>query len=110
MRKLFTALTLLATVALMAWGVSRPWREKRRHERIMSLSSDAGQIRRTVRILGDDWLGYLVLRAPEFQRALAERGVRAKFDLEPDFSRRLAALNDGSAQFAALTLDSYLTN
>jgi len=39
----------------------------------MSLSSDAGQIRRTVRILGDDWLGYLVLRAPEFQRTLAER-------------------------------------
>src|SRR5881396_1728802 len=30
--------------------------------------------------------------------------------MEPDFNRRLAALNDGSADFAALTLDSYLTS
>lgn len=110
MRRLFTISALLATVLMIAWGLSRPWREKRQRERIYTLSSDAGNIRKTIRILGDDWLGYLVLRTPEFQRALAENGIRAKFDMEPDFNRRLAALNDGSAQFAVLTLDSYLTS
>src|SRR5436190_2066085 len=110
MRKLFTIVALVATVAMIAWGLSRPWRERRQRERLFTLSSDAGNIRRTIRILGDDWLGYLVLRSPEFQRALAEKGIRAKFEMEPDFNRRLAALNDGSAEFAALTLDSYLTS
>ena len=110
MKKLLTTSLLLATLAMIAWGLSRPWREHRRRERLLALSSDAGQIRRTIRILGDDWLGYLVLRTPEFQRTLAENGIRAKFDLEPDFHRRLAALANGSVQFAAITLDSYLTN
>ncbi len=110
MKNLFTAVILLATVAMISWGVSRPWRERRKQARLLSQSSDAARIRRTVRILGDDWLGYLVLRSPEFQRALGEKGVRANFEMEPDFNRRLAALNDGSAQFAAITLDSYLTN
>jgi hypothetical protein len=31
----------------------------------------------------------------EFQRVLAESGIRAKFDMEPDFNLRLAALKDG---------------
>jgi outer membrane protein OmpA-like peptidoglycan-associated protein len=110
MRRLFTISALLATVLMMAWGLSRPWRERRQRERIFSLSSDAGNIRRTIRIVGDDWLGYLVLRSVEFQRVLAESGIRPKFDMEPDFNQRLAALEDGSAQFAAITLDSYLTN
>src|SRR5678809_404575 len=105
MKKLLTTSLLLATLAMIAWGLSRPWREHRQRERLLALSSDAGQIRRTIRILGDDWLGYLVLRTPEFQRTLAENGIRAKFELEPDFHRRLAALSNGSAQFTAITLD-----
>lgn len=110
MKRLFTISMLLSTVLMMAWGLSRPWREKHQRERLMSLSSDSGNIRRTIRIVGDDWLGYLVLRSVEFQRAMADHGIRAKFDMEPDFNRRLAALRDNSAQFAAITLDSYLTN
>jgi hypothetical protein len=110
MRKFLTASLLLATLAMIAWGLARPWREQHRRERLLSLSSDAGQIRRTIRIVGDDWLGYLVLRDPQFQRALGESGVRVRFEIEPDFNRRLAALANGSAEFAVITLDSYLMN
>lgn len=110
MKRLLTILILLCTAGMIFWGLTRTDRVKRREAQLLQRTSDSREIRRTVKILGDDWLGYLVLRSPEFQQALAENGIRAKFEMEPDFSKRLAALADGSADFAALTVDSYLMN
>lgn len=110
MKRLFTIGIILATLAMIGYGVWRQMREKSSWQETFDRTSDGANIKRTIRVLGDDWLGYMVLRSPEFGRALAAEGIRAKFEMEPDFGKRLAALRDGSAEFAAITLDSYLVN
>ncbi len=110
MRKVFTVLIVLATLAMIVWGVSKPWREQNRWSELVERTSDLPPVRQTIRILGDDWLGYLVFRSPEFQRTLALQGVRVQFRVEPDFARRIQALREGEAEFIVLTLDSYLAS
>lgn len=110
MKKLLTFLLIAGTLAMIGWGVSRPWRERRRAADLFARTSDAAHYGRTVTIAGDDWLGYLVLRSPRFARALAERDIGVKWVMEPDFAKRLSGLRDGRCDFAAATLDSYLAN
>lgn len=110
MKKLLTFLLIVGTLAMVGWGLSRSWRERRRAADLFAKTSDAAQHRRTVTIAGDDWLGYLVLRSPRFARALADQDIGVRWVMEPDFGKRLAGLRDGRCDFAAVTLDSYLAN
>ena len=110
MKRLFTALIILATLGMAIWGVSKPWREKKQWEKLVEKASDSIPTSRTIRILGDDWLGYLVVRSGDFHNRMAREGIRVEFQMEPDFDRRFKALRDGSAQFVVATLDSYLVN
>lgn len=110
MKKTFSLLLVLGTLAMIAWGVSRPWREARHNADLFARTSDSRQYKRTVTIWGDDWLGYLVLRSPRFARALADKDIGVRWAMEPDFGKRFAGLRDGKCDFVAATLDSYLTN
>ena len=110
MKKTFSLLLVLATLAMIGWGLSRPWREAHRAADLFARTSDSRQYKRTVTIWGDDWLGYLVLRSPRFARALADQDIGVRWAMEPDFGKRFAGLRDGKCDFVAATLDSYLTN
>ncbi len=110
MKKLFSTLLVLATLAMIGWGLSRPWREAHRNADLFARTSDSRQYKRTVTIWGDDWLGYLVLRSPRFAHALADKDIGVRWAMETDFAKRFAGLRDGKCDFVAATLDSYLTN
>ena len=110
MKKAVSALLVLATLAMVGWGLSRPWREARRNADLFARTSDSRQYKRTVTIWGDDWLGYLVLRSPRFAHALADQDIGVRWEMEPDFAKRFAGLRDGKCDFVAATLDSYLAN
>ncbi len=110
MKKTLSLLLVLATVAMIGWGLTRSWREARRQKDLFARTSDTRHFDRTVTVWGDDWLGYLVLRSPRFARALADQGIGVHWAMEPDFAKRLAGLRDGKCDFAAVTLDSYLAN
>ncbi len=110
MKKLLTALIVLATLAMVGWGLSRPWRDARRAADLFARTSDSRQYKRTITIWGDDWLGYLVLRSPRFAHALADHDIGVRWEMEPDFEKRFAGLRDGKCDFVAATLDSYLAN
>lgn len=110
MKKAFTVLIILVTIGMAVWGISKPWREKRQWEHLVEKASDSIPTDRTIRILGDDWLGYLVLRSGDFHNRMAREGIRVEFKMEPDFDKRFQALRDGSAEFVVATLDSYLVN
>ncbi len=110
MKKVSSALLVLLTLAMVGWGLSRPWRDARRAADLFARTSDSHQYKRTVTIWGDDWLGYLVLRSPRFARALADHDIGVRWEMEPDFEKRFAGLRDGKCDFVAATLDSYLAN
>ena len=110
MKKTFSILLVLATLAMLGWGLSRPWREAHRNADLFARTSDARQYKRTVTIWGDDWLGYLVLRSPRFARALADKDIGVHWAMEPDFGKRFEGLRDGKCDFVAATMDSYLAN
>jgi outer membrane protein OmpA-like peptidoglycan-associated protein/ABC-type amino acid transport substrate-binding protein len=110
MKKALSVLLVLATLAMIGWGLYRPWRDAHRAADLFSRTSDARQYKRTITIWGDDWLGYLVLRSPRFAHALADHDIGVNWVMEPDFEKRFAGLRDGKCDFVAATLDSYLTN
>ncbi len=110
MKKWLTALIILVTLGMVIWGVSKPWRERSQWDDLVERTSDAIPTSRTITVLGDDWLGYLVLRSGDFQNRMARAGIRVRFEVEPDFEKRIRALRDGTAEFIVLTLDSYLVS
>src|SRR5882757_7308281 len=105
MKKWLTVFVILVTAGMVLWGISKPWREKRQWNSLVEKTSDAIPTSRTIKVLGDDWLGYLVARSGDFQNRMARAGIRVKFEVEPDFEKRIRALRDGSAEFIVLTLD-----
>ena len=110
MKKVLSIFLVLLTLAMVGWGLTRPWRDARRAADLFARTSDARQYKRTVTIWGDDWLGYLVLRSPRFAHALADHDIGVRWEMEPDFEKRFAGLRDGKCDFVAATLDSYLAN
>ena len=110
MKKTLSVTLVLATLAMIGWGLSRPWRDAHRAADLFARTSDARQYKRTVTIWGDDWLGYLVLRSPRFAHALADHDIGVRWAMETDFQKRFEGLRDGKCDFVAATLDSYLTN
>jgi len=110
MKKFLTVLIILVTIGMVVWGVTRTWREENEWRDLIHATSELPPTNRTITILGDEWLGYFVLRSIDFQRRMAEEGIRVRFRMEPDFDTRIEALKDGDAEFIVATLDSYLTN
>jgi len=110
MKKLLVIFCILSLIAMAAWKATEGWRKKSEAETLIVRSSDAAKFDRTVKILGDDWLGYCVFRSREFQKALEKQGIGVVFEMEFDFQKRFRALADGECDFVAATVDSYLVN
>ena len=88
MRKLFVALCIVALIGMAGWKISESWRKKRADEFRLISTSDAANIKETITIAGDDWLGYLVFRSRFFQKELEKKQIGVQFVMEPDFKAR----------------------
>jgi len=57
----------------------------------------------------DSFSGYAVLRSPEFQKQLADRGIRIRnIDDGANYAKRSEGLEKGTLQMAAFPIDAYL--
>ncbi|MEM9079500.1 MAG: phosphate ABC transporter substrate-binding/OmpA family protein [Verrucomicrobiota bacterium] len=110
MKKLFVALCILTLVAMVAWKLTEGTRESRSREQLLLQSSDARKFDRTLTILGDGWLGYMIFRSRSFQDELAKHNLGIQYQHENDFKKRFQALRNGQADLALATIDSYLLN
>ena len=119
MRKLVIVLCLLSMVGMAGWKLSEGVRERkaveeertrveREEELLLLQSSDARRFARTITVMGDGWLGYLVFRSRLFQEEMVRQGLGLKYLDEPDYQKRYAALADGTCDLALGTVDSYL--
>jgi len=110
MRRVFVAFCVLLLLAMLGWKLSEPWREQREQDDVNRRTSDAGAIKHQLTVCGDEWLGYLVFRSPEFRRRLEDRAIAATFQIEPDFQKRFEMLADGRCDVVCATIDSFLVN
>ncbi|MEM7698533.1 MAG: phosphate ABC transporter substrate-binding/OmpA family protein [Verrucomicrobiota bacterium] len=110
MRNTLVALCILALLAMIGWKVSEPWREKRKQKAERFETSDAATIEHTLTFCGDEWLGYLIFRSPQFRRQLEQKKIAATFEIEPDFQKRFEMLESGDCDFVCATIDSFLVN
>ncbi|NNE93148.1 MAG: OmpA family protein [Verrucomicrobiales bacterium] len=110
MKKAFVAICILALLGMVGWKLTENFRkEKDRANRIVA-TSDAAKIKHQITIMGDEWLGYLIFRSPEFYEKLAEKEIGARFVMEPDFRKRFDAMAAGKCDIACATIDSFLVN
>ena len=110
MRKVVVALSIFAIVAMVAWKITQPMREKKARRTELLLTSDAANLDRIVRVWGDDWLGYLIFRSRRFQKEMQQYRLGVRYDLVFDFKERFRGLEKGECDFVAATIDSYLAN
>ncbi|MEI9893353.1 MAG: phosphate ABC transporter substrate-binding/OmpA family protein [Chthoniobacter sp.] len=110
MRKLIVALSICAIVAMIAWKITQPVRERKARRAELLLTSDAANLDRVVRVWGDDWLGYLIFRSRRFQKEMQQYRLGVRYDLVFDFNERFRGLDKGDCDFVAATIDSYLAN
>lgn len=109
MKTALTIFLVLVTAVAIFFSLTREKRAKAGQEDLLAKTSDAAKARRTITIVGDDWLGYAVLRSPRFAKLLADKGIRVKFEMVPDTADRFQGMAEGRYQLAAATLDSYLS-
>jgi outer membrane protein OmpA-like peptidoglycan-associated protein len=63
-----------------------------------------------VRLAGDSFSGYCVLRAPAFKKKLAERGLDFEWVKdEADYTERMKKIKDGDTPLAVFTIDALIT-
>lgn len=118
MKKVFI-IGCIATMALLVlWKLTesprKEWAEEREYQNqvedwekwLVDLSLNTGQ--EQLRVVGDGWLGYYVFRSRRFQEELHKMGLDLVFIEEQDFGQRFTMLQDGAADLALATLDSYL--
>jgi outer membrane protein OmpA-like peptidoglycan-associated protein/ABC-type taurine transport system substrate-binding protein len=108
---------LLLAMGVSAWKwVIQPSRDRKNQEQAKqeaeaSLAATSGTSRYTqdVTIGLDSFSGYAILRTPEFQNQLSDRGIKLKLlDDAADYSARASALEKGSLQLAVFPADALI--
>ena len=110
MKKFFVAFCIVLLVGMIGWKASEPWREAREKDNRFRNTSDARHIEHEISVCGDEWLGYLIFRSPEYRSRLEEKGIAANFSVEPDFQKRFQMLASGECDIVCATIDSFLVN
>jgi ABC-type nitrate/sulfonate/bicarbonate transport system substrate-binding protein/outer membrane protein OmpA-like peptidoglycan-associated protein len=110
MKKFVSILCILGIIGMLGWKFTERGRRERAREAEMLATSDVKVFQRTIRVQGDDWMGYMIFKSRILQDELAKAGVGLRYEIEPDFAKRVAHLADGSIDIAAMTIDSWLTN
>ena len=75
----------------------------------LEASSSSSRFSQEISIGLDSFSGYAILRTPEFESQLSNRGIKLNLkDDSADYSARAAALEKGSLQFAAFPADALI--
>jgi outer membrane protein OmpA-like peptidoglycan-associated protein len=99
--------------AAVAWRVfvkpTLDERQQRERELIVEETSGNSRYQHNVTLSLDQFSGYAVLRSPDFQHKLQEKGIRVRLvDDEADYSLRLRRLQSGESQMAVFTIDALI--
>jgi ABC-type taurine transport system substrate-binding protein len=110
LRKIISVLCILSMVAMGVWKFNEKARKDKAHQEELLATSDAKTFERTIRIQGDDWIGYALFNSKVIQNELARKNMGLRYEIEPDFAKRVANLANGSVDIAVMTIDSWLVN
>ncbi len=103
----FILLVVLGSAAILGIKFLTPLFEDRKQKS----TSDAGDIKSTISIDMDSWVGYYPLCSQEMKRRLKARGYGLKCnDDNADYPGRMERLRKQEAVFAVATVDSYILN
>ncbi|HLD07206.1 MAG TPA: phosphate ABC transporter substrate-binding/OmpA family protein [Candidatus Nanoarchaeia archaeon] len=98
-------LLLLAVVGIVAYRFMMPWL----FEREQRLTSDAAKSSATIRIGGDDYLGYWFINSPLMKQLSARRGMSIIFTNDGGaYADRLEKFSKGEYDCIVLPVNSYL--
>jgi outer membrane protein OmpA-like peptidoglycan-associated protein len=101
----FILLIALGTAAIFGIKVLTPLFEDRKQKS----TSDAGEVKATITIDMDSWVGYYPLCSQELKRRLRTRGYGLKCnDDNADYPGRMARLQRQECLLAVATIDSYI--
>lgn len=104
-------LLLILGCAVGAWYTLAPKLLPARPADPKGDGSDAGRFSGDLRIAGDPWLGYYVLRSPHFKDLVWRGGLRyAWTDDKGNYAERMERLAKGDFDFIVSTVDAWLVN
>jgi len=100
-------LLLLGTIGILGvWYLLPRYRDVQ-----IRATSDAQHTKGKITIALDNWIGYFVLRSPEFEHEMRRAGWHLVIqDDDADYAQRMRRLKNGEIDFAAATIDSYILN
>ncbi|SMF57312.1 phosphate ABC transporter substrate-binding/OmpA family protein [Pseudobacteriovorax antillogorgiicola] len=105
--KIFIPIVLTGLLGMIAFKYLEPMIEQYQKEE----TSDAGNIKQTIKIGVDSWVGYFPLCSKDFRQRMRSNGYLIKcIDDKADYATRYSRLKKGEIQFAVGTVDSYLIN
>jgi outer membrane protein OmpA-like peptidoglycan-associated protein/ABC-type nitrate/sulfonate/bicarbonate transport system substrate-binding protein len=103
----FILLIALGAAVIFGIKVLTPLFEDRKQKS----TSDAGEVKATITIDMDSWVGYYPLCSPEMKRRLKSRGYGLKCnDDNADYPGRMERLRNQECLLAVATVDSYILN
>ncbi len=103
----FIAILVIGVALLVGGYFARNWFA----ERAERSASDAGGVKKTLRIGVDNWVGYVPLCSKELRTRMHNAGFRLQCeDDNADYAARTKRLRQGELEFAVTTVDSFLLN
>ena len=105
--KIFLPIVIIGLVAMIGYKAAEPFIAEYQKTK----SSDASDIRQTIRIGVDSWIGYVPLCSRDFKKRMRNNGYLIKcIDDKANYQSRYGKLDSGDLEFAVGTVDSYLLN
>lgn len=110
MNKHFKIFVVLVVVGLA--GIVFAWLKlPELQEKMQQATSDSADLKGTIRVGYDSWVGYFPLCSPEMRRRLRTTGYRLQCeDDKADYAARFSKLKQHELDFALATVDSYILN
>ncbi|MBI5154184.1 transporter substrate-binding domain-containing protein, partial [Candidatus Poribacteria bacterium] len=102
---------VIAGISIGVYALVKPLLSAWQQETVVRETSDAARLEHTIRVAGDGWVGYSVIRSPEFARYLESDLIGLSYtDDKADYPGRMAKLAAGEYDVIVATLDAYLLN
>ena len=101
---------ILAAVVFKVTPFVRSYMNEREKTHEVESATAAGELTRQVRIAGDPWSGYFVMRSDKFRNLLLASKIRYTFDVVEDLQERFAGLAQGKYDVVVGTIDGYTLN
>jgi Outer membrane protein and related peptidoglycan-associated (lipo)proteins len=103
----FLLILFVGSIGLLGYYFAKPFLEERLKKKV----SDSREIKETITVGIDNWIGYYPLCGQEMQKRMRNSGYRLQCeDDNADYAGRMKALADGKLDFAVATVDSFLLN